>query len=78
LGRASGLCAAKRRSGELRGGKENAREGPRAAARGAERGAPPAAPPSNLDLSGAVKGAGGQPRRTIVTWLILPVVICLF
>src|SRR5688500_12190913 len=22
-------------------------------------------------------GAGGQPRRTIVTWLILPVVICL-
>src|ERR1700754_595816 len=30
-----------------------------------------------VNLSGAVTGAGGQPRRTIVTWFILPVVICL-
>ena len=34
-------------------------------------------PPSNLNLSSGTRAAGGQPRRTIVTWLILPVVICL-
>jgi hypothetical protein len=32
---------------------------------------------SNLNLSGALAVPVGQPRRTIVTWLILPVVICL-
>ena len=34
-------------------------------------------PPSNLDISRVPPGARGQPRRTIVIWLILPVVICL-
>ena len=40
--------------------------------------------PVDLDLAGSTvtnssvpQGTVGQPRRTIVTWLILPVVICL-
>jgi hypothetical protein len=41
------------------------------------RGGHPLKLPTGTPLSGPVTGAGGRLRRTVVTWLILPVVICL-
>jgi hypothetical protein len=73
----SGCSAADGSPGELRGGKRIANHGAVGPADGAVSGASSVTPPSNLNLSGAETCAGGQPRRTIVTWLILPVVICL-
>ena len=76
----SGSAAADGCSGERRGGKWNAASAPL----GHEPREPPAgalafqrAPTSNLQSRRRPSAPDGQPRRTIVTWLILPVVICL-
>lgn len=63
--------------GELRGEKRIALRGSGGSAAGAASGRVSGHHPPILNLSGASRGAGGRPRRTIVIWLILPVVICL-
>ena len=72
----TGLCSGWMPWGTAEGESGLPRVAPRAQACGAAGGAPSGAT-SNLEISPRAQARVGQPRRTIVTWLILPVVICL-
>ena len=73
----SGLGAADGCPGEFRGGKRIAASGALALPTALRAARLHRAPPSNLNLSGASRAPVANPGDTIVTWLILPVVICL-